>query len=119
MKKILVIDDDMNILDVINLILTGEGYDVKTLTSGRDMKAIKSFMPDVILLDVLLSGEDGRMLAQKLKNDSKMKEIPIIMISAHPTAGKNYTAYQADGFLPKPFNIEYLLDTIRQYISAP
>lgn len=117
-RKILVIDDDKSILDAVSLVLEEEGYLVdKTPDCKQIDKKISQFDPDLILLDILLSGYDGREICKKLKTDQKTKHIPILMVSAHPSAQDGAVAAGADGFLAKPFNIEDLLKKVEQYVK--
>ena len=115
--KILVVDDEVSILDAIALILEEEGYHVATIAKGQETyDKVSSFRPDIILLDVLMSGKDGREICKTLKSDNATKQIPIIMISAHPSAGANIREFGADAFLPKPFSTEELLQTITKHL---
>src|SRR5438105_2034635 len=115
-KKILVVDDDPDILDAVQILLESEGYDVTTSTKGEIVKKFNGELPDLILLDVLLSGQDGREIARALKTQDETKNVPILMMSAHPTASNNIKEYLADDFVPKPFDCEYLMSKIRTYI---
>ncbi len=116
--KILVVDDDESILDAISLILEEAEYIVDTTFKGEETyKKIKQFKPDVILLDVLMSGHDGRHICKTIKHDTSTKHIPIIMISAHPTAKKGALECGADDFLAKPFETDELLSKIKKYIQ--
>lgn len=117
-KKILIIDDDPDILEAVELLLQLEGFSVSTSTKGEDAETIKGNYPDLILLDVLLSGKDGREIAKKLKKQDTTKQIPIVMMSAHPTAQRTIKEYLADDFIPKPFDFEYLLNKIKLYLPA-
>ena len=104
MKKILLIDDDPDVITVLQLMLKKKGYEIGT--ASREDEAymqVDLFEPDLIVLDVLLSGVDGREICKKLKASEKFKHIPIIMFSAHPGAQKNMEDFGADDFLPKPF----------------
>lgn len=116
-KKILIVDDDKSILDSLSLVLSESGFDVETISKGEEaLKAVEVKKPDLILLDVLMSGKDGREICQNLKNTESTKNIPVIMISAHPSAFKNIEKIGADDFLPKPFELEDLLKKIEKYI---
>ena len=118
MKKILVIDDDPDILDAVQLALDTYGYDSETTTKGDETyKKIKEYKPDLIILDVLLSGNDGRKICRTLKDDTKTKRIPIIMISAHPSAKDSVTACGADSFLAKPFSVKSLVAEVTKYLA--
>lgn len=113
MKTILVVDDDESILEAVSFILEDEGYTVVTTPKGEQTyKKVAEGKPDLILLDVLLSGNDGRHICQKLKTDIATKHIPIIMISAHPNAEKSIKECGADDFLAKPFETVNLLQKI-------
>ena len=117
--KILIVDDDEGILDAISLILEDEGYTIATVSDGNlVIKKVAGFKPDLILLDVLLSGTDGREISKKLKSDGETKHIPIIMISAHPGAKKTLKKYGANAFLSKPFGADDLLKMIKKYIDV-
>lgn len=117
MKKILVVDDDIGILEALSLALDMEGYAVETTTKEEGIyKKIASFKPDVIILDILLSGYDGRHICQKVKNQKKTKNIPVIMISAHPSAAKTVKNFGADDFLAKPFSFDSLLKLVKKSV---
>lgn len=118
-KKILVVDDDPDILDAFQLMLEDAGYEVTTTEKGEyaeNLHDANGGLPDVIILDVLLSGKDGRIICQKLKSQEDTKHIPIIMISAHPNAKQSAKAVGADNFLAKPFEMEELLAKVAEYL---
>lgn len=116
-KKILIVDDDESILDAVAMILEEQGYTVKTTFKGDETyKKVDSFKPDLIILDVLLSGKDGREICKNLKESLPTKQIPIIMISAHPNAEKTIKACGANDFLPKPFDTDELIKKVSQCI---
>ncbi|HCI79574.1 MAG TPA: response regulator [Ktedonobacter sp.] len=118
-KRILVVDDDESILEVVQIVLESEGYEVQTATNSSFLQQLASqpVRPDLILLDVLLSGEDGREISQQLKADTQLQHIPVIMLSAHSEASKMANIGGADAFLEKPFDVDVLLDTVQRYIS--
>lgn len=116
MKKILVVDDYQDILDVMQVVLQDEGYTVQTSLNGSFMQAIQSSPPDLIFLDVLLSGEDGRELCRELKSNEQTKQIPVILVSAHIDAKTALTSSGADGFLAKPFRLEDVRETAKVYL---
>lgn len=117
--KILAVDDDPDILDALRFTLEDAGYDVTTTEKGEyaeNLRDTNGGLPDVIILDVLLSGKDGRLICQKLKSREDTRHIPIIMISAHPNAKQSVKAVGADDFLAKPFDIDELLTKVAQYL---
>jgi DNA-binding response OmpR family regulator len=117
-KTILVIDDTEGILEAVDDILTLEGYSVMTAFDEDEAHKIitTKTKPNLILLDVLLSGQDGRIVATHLKKDKATQHIPIIMMSAHPDVVKTIDECGAEDFLAKPFEIEDLLKKIKKYI---
>jgi DNA-binding response OmpR family regulator len=117
-NKILIIDDDFDIQEAIKALLEDEGYSVQTSDKPLDLKSREpKNLPDLILLDILLSGNDGRDYARQLKSDDQLKKIPIIMLSAHPSARISATQGGADEFLEKPFDIADLLQAINRYLN--
>lgn len=118
MKKILVVDDDEAILEMIQLVLQESKYEVVTSKNGDILSLLTSKdRPDLILLDVLLSGVDGREIAKSIKEDSRINKIPVIMLSAHPSAADTVKKAGADDFIPKPFDIDYLLKVVERNLS--
>src|SRR6185437_3428158 len=115
MSQILLVDDDPDILDALQFVLEDTGYPVKTSLYGEYAEKLpeKEELPQLIILDVLLSGKDGRDICSKLKHNERTKHIPIIMISAHPNIKDTVINAGADAFLPKPFDITELLKTVK------
>ena|SRR5690242_12753299 len=116
-KHILVVDDDPDILIFLQVILEDEGYSVVTSDKGEYLEQLHNGgLPDLIVLDMLLSGKDGRDIVKYLKRNPETNHIPVIMISAHPNAGKEARQAGADDFLGKPFDIEKLLAKITHFL---
>lgn len=117
-KTILVVDDDPDILDALQFMLEDAGYNVTTTEKGEyaeNLHDTNGGLPDVIILDVLLSGKDGRLICQKLKSQDETKHIPIIMMSAHYNARQSVATIGADDFLAKPFETDELLEKIARW----
>ena len=118
LKKILVVDDDPDILDALQFMLEDAGYRVTTTEKGEyaeNLHDTNGGLPDVILLDILLSGKDGRLICQKLKSQEETKHIPIIMMSAHNNARQSVATVGADDFIAKPFEAGELLEKIGRW----
>lgn len=116
-KKILVVDDDPDILLFLQVILEEEGYIVVTTDKGEYLEKLNNgSLPHLVLLDVLLSGKDGRDIVRYLKNQEKTKHIPVIMFSAHPSAEGTALKAGADAFVAKPFDIDVLLRKIESFL---
>jgi DNA-binding response OmpR family regulator len=116
-KRILVVDDEPDILEFLQVILEEEGYAVLTSDKGEFLEQLHNGgLPHLILLDVLLSGKDGREIVKYLKSQEETKSIPVIMFSAHPSAEETARQAGADDFLAKPFHIDVLLAKIAHYL---
>jgi DNA-binding response OmpR family regulator len=87
MRRILAVDDDHDILEVLQFILEDSGYKVDTLSDGSHlMDTIRDKHPDLILLDIMLGNMDGRELCKEVKRQAATHNIPVIMISASHNA---------------------------------
>ena len=119
MKKILVVDDNREILSVMNMILEMEGYQVKLCDDGNQIpQVVFEFDPNLILLDIMLDGIDGRELCKGLKSSKETKHIPIIMISAsHSLIASSEHDCQAEDFIAKPFEITELVSKVEKYTN--
>lgn len=112
-KKILIVDDEPDILEFLRLLLEDEGYTVFIIDKAEQIeKPLSGGLPDLILLDVLLSGKDGREIVKHLKSEERTRQIPVIMFSAHPKAERTALEAGADDFVAKPFEIDTMLDKI-------
>jgi CheY-like chemotaxis protein len=117
-KKLLVVDDEQDILEFLKVILEDEGYIVVTTDKDDYLEGFNNDTPpDLILLDLLLSGKDGREIVRHLKMQEDTRHIPIIMFSAHPGAQEITRQAGADDFVAKPFEIDLLLNKISQYLA--
>lgn len=116
-KRVLVVDDEPDILEFLQIILEEEGYEVVTSDKADYLEQLHNGgLPHLILVDVLLSGKDGREIVKYLKSQPETKQIPIIMFSAHPSAEGTARQAGADDFLAKPFNIDVLLEKIARFL---
>jgi CheY-like chemotaxis protein len=116
-KHILVVDDNPDILDFLHDLLESEGYTVAVNSKVDYLEKLQNGgLPDLILLDVFLSGKDGREIVKSLKNQEETKKIPVIMFSAHPSAEATARAAGADDFLAKPFDLDELLKKVTHYL---
>lgn len=117
-KKVLIVDDDPDILEALKLTFEMDGYETHTITKGEETyEQVEQFKPDIIVLDVLLSGKDGRTICKNLKNDKNTSTTPIIMISAHPDADKSTKEVGADDFLAKPFDTHVLISKVAELLA--
>lgn len=119
MKKILVVDDDDDVLETIQLILEIGGYEVEPLNNAELVfNTIDDFNPDLVLLDVVLGKIDGGLICNQLKSHSDTKDIPILMMSGLYNLNEVQDLVCApDDFLSKPFKMDLLLEKIETLLN--
>ncbi|MEJ2365271.1 MAG: response regulator [Deltaproteobacteria bacterium] len=104
--KILVVDDELEIRDLLTEVLTGEGYDVIQASNGVEaLELVEKEEPQVILLDVMMPGIDGVEVCRRLKEEDKTRFIPIIMVTAFEDRDVDAFVMGADDFVTKPFSL--------------
>jgi DNA-binding response OmpR family regulator len=117
MKKILVIDDDQEYLKLIQEILNND-YQVTLLSDGSDViNTIHRSQPDLILLDVMLGGIDGRDICRQIKNHRNMNSIPVVMITATNDVRDIFDDFVPDDFISKPFKMDQLLHIVKNQLQ--
>jgi len=115
-ERILVVDDEEDILELVRFNLAREGYSVICTTSGEEtLKIARKEHPDLIVLDLMLPGIDGLEVAKVLKNDPKTKDISIVMLTAKGEEPDIVTGLElgADDYVPKPFSPRILVARVR------
>ena len=119
MSKILVVDDDKDILEVVELLLTLHNYTVKTIfRPGDTLDEIKNFKPDIIILDINIAGHDGREICKLLRAVKETENIPVILFSALPGIEQSKLTCGATDFLSKPFDVSELIKKIEKHLKA-
>ncbi|MEO8413443.1 MAG: response regulator [Ginsengibacter sp.] len=117
-SHILLIDDNEDILFMMRAMLKLKGYSVSIEENiGNLETSILNLSPDIILMDMLLYGEDGRDICRNLKANEAFSRIPIVMISAHPDAKAECLAAGADYFLEKPFEMKDLYKSVSMVLA--
>ena len=117
-KRILIADDDPAIVDSLTVILEEFGYDVNSTGDGRQVYRIKNDLPDLLLLDIWMSGIDGRQICNDLKRENVTKGVPIILISAGRDIKKSANESGADDYLEKPFTMDDLLKKVEKWTGT-
>ena len=118
MGKILIVDDDHEILNSLGHLLTANGFIVETESRWQNInRRIDMFGPDLILLDVALGGEDGRNISRQIKSGLFTKNIRVILLSANHNANRNLPESLADGFIKKPFEPKELIEKIKGFLA--
>lgn len=116
MSKVLVIDDNQNILNIVTDILHHYSMEVKALLNPEGVNTVlQQFMPDIMLLDVSMPGYDGRNICREIKSEPTLKNVSIILFSAHPMDAESVADAYADDFLEKPFSMDELVEIVKQY----
>ena len=110
MARILIVDDNADVLHVMQLLLGSRGFEVEATTKGEEtFNLVNTFQPSLIFLDVHLAGMDGRDISRQLKITGETKHIPIILFSANLINATTLEESLADEFVAKPFDIHDLL----------
>lgn len=117
-KKILIIDDEVDIVKLLEIRLKTEDYYVMPLyTSGRSLEVAKREKPDLVLLDISMPDKDGYEVCRELKGDEETRNIPVILYTAQTDEKKHikdkYKSVGAEDYILKPFEEDMLLSKIR------
>ncbi|MEO5649026.1 MAG: response regulator [Ginsengibacter sp.] len=114
-KKVMIIDDNEDIVALLKAMLLMKSYNVFIKTDIIDVEeSIKEIMPELIIMDMLLSGADGRKVCKSFKNDTRFASIPVLMISAHPNAKEECLNAGAEMFLEKPFEMKDFFESVEK-----
>ena len=117
-KKIVVADDQSDILRMMQSVLTKRGYEVTTDATGNLLDEIEEENPDLIILDINLGERDGCDICKKLKQQEFSKHIPVILISAIMDLPQISQTCGADDYLAKPFRLSELVSKVQQNLQA-
>jgi CheY-like chemotaxis protein len=121
MSKILVVDDEQDIVTIISKVLKKSGYEVTTANDGLEcIKKVETEPPDLILLDNMMPNMDGQAVLSKLKASKRTADIPVIMVTAladqeHITGAQKGGAVE---YIVKPFDYEVLLEKVAQALKS-
>ncbi|RYY62671.1 MAG: response regulator [Chitinophagaceae bacterium] len=113
-KKIYVADDDANILELMQLILEARGYEVITSADGRSLSRLTD-LPDMIFLDIAMSGTDGGEICHSFKQQHRLNERPVVLVSANTNLREIADRCGADAVLAKPFDIKSVVELARRF----
>ncbi len=115
-KKILIVDDHLDILNVVERFLKLNNYNVLTQTNGLNIHdVVSSYKPDLILLDLQIDGRLSTPICKKIKETTN---IPVILFSAYLDLEKVSHECNADAYISKPFDLEYLLNIISEQLNV-
>jgi CheY-like chemotaxis protein len=119
-EPILIVDDNPQNLKLVRVLLTSEGYDVRTAVDAEDaLRVLDAFEPKLVLMDLQLPGMDGLELTRRLKADPKRRHILVVALTAYAMKGDDEKARQAgcDGYITKPIDTDALPKLVEQTLA--
>jgi DNA-binding response OmpR family regulator len=117
-KRILLIDDEVSILEILEDFLTSAGFHVKILTKTEDIfSSIAAYQPDLALVDYLLNGINGGEVCAQIKKNEQTRHIPVILMTAYPRVLLSLGTYSCDEFIEKPFDLDHLVKRIEHHLA--
>jgi len=118
MQKILVLDDDEGNAEAIQAVLETQDFEVLSIIHSDELDySIRSFKPDLIVMDILLDKGDGRLLCNAIKHDCETKNIPVLLITAMLESQAEKLPSLADGIIYKPFDYTRFHRKVRRLIA--
>ena len=120
MKKILLVDDEQDIVETLKFVLEAEGYTCFCAYNGEDgLKLAKEIIPDLMVLDVMMPKINGFKISRLLKYDAKYKNIPIIMLTARSQDSDKKIGEEtgADVYITKPFDLDDVVSTVAKLLK--
>ncbi len=118
-KKILIVDDETDIVETLGIALEQEGYECITASNGIDaLNKARSENPNLVILDIMLPKMNGYKVSRLLKFDEQYQHIPVIMLTAKSQDSDRIQGIEtgADGYLTKPFELKTLINMIKNHI---
>lgn len=119
-KRLLVVDDEPNLLRAVAVCLRGEGYEVATARSGAEaLRRMAEYMPDLIVSDIRMPGMDGFQFARQIRASSRTALVPIVFLTAKDETADRVEGFRSgvDAYLTKPFEPDELLAVITNILS--
>ncbi len=118
MAKILLVDDEADMLDVWTLFLRHSGHDVMKATNGVEALDIaQEFLPDLVILDLMMPAASGEMVLGIMRSTPSLKHTRVVVISAHPKGAQLAENFGADGFLAKPVHLEQFQTEVARFLD--
>lgn len=118
-KRILVLDDNQDILDIVHETLTYENFNVRSTGESENvMPLVNEFEPDLVILDYRVAGQNGGELCRAIKAHPKFGNVPVIIFSAYINHEADLYAYGCDAIINKPFDLTELVEKVNNLINA-
>ena len=122
MQKVLIVDDELNIRNILDFSLGAEGYKVIAACDGDEALTLaRTESPDLIILDVMMPRGDGFEVCRRLKEDTSTSAIPVVMLTAKNSNDDRQRGQQvkADAYIVKPFSPQRLVETVQSLLGVP
>lgn len=118
-RTVLVVDDDEGLQESLCMLMESEGYNVAVARDGLDaLEKLQSVRPAIILLDVMMPRMDGLQFAQEVRERALLPGVPIVLLSANGHVRDDAARVGAQAWLPKPFGILELIETVERLLQA-
>jgi len=118
MNRVLLVEDETSFRDALSLLLAVEGFEVTTASHGVEgLKALEAALPDLIVSDYMMPFMNGLEMAKRVRATPRLAGIPILLLSAIDVPARRVDASLYDAFIPKPCEIDALLEAIRQLLA--
>lgn len=118
MKRILIIEDEQDIVDIATIILEDEGYEVSSLSEFPNFeKTVNESHADLVLLDLNLDGYHGGDICKYIKSNDQLKDISVVLMSANRDIEATKEAVGADGFITKPFDLTDFTNIVKTFVN--
>jgi CheY-like chemotaxis protein len=117
-KKILILDDDQDVLEMLKEVLNYEDFEVKIVSDLAGFLGCfeEGYQPDLVVIDYLLKGINGGEVCYQLKTNEVTSHLPVILMSGYPQIFKSLGDYKCDEFIAKPFDLYDLVRSIKSHL---
>jgi two-component system response regulator VicR len=117
-KRILILDDNLDILEIVEEVLQYEGYEVSATREKSEFdERLKNWKPDLIILDFKLDGCNGGEICTEIKRNEATRHVPVILFSAYFSNEEELRRYECDAVIMKPFDLEILSERVKTILN--
>ncbi len=119
-KKILIVDDEQDIVETLKFMLEAQGYECYCAYDGEaGLSMAKEIIPDLMILDVMMPKMNGYKISRLLKYDTKYKDIPILMVTARSQEEDKLIGQEtgANEYITKPFDLDEVIEKVKEYLD--
>lgn len=119
MARILVVDDEQEVVDLLVWLFETEGFEVEGVTVAREaLVRIKEVRPDLVLLDLMMPEISGTIICREIKSDPETATIPVVFLSGHGRLEQETEEAHAEGYIWKPFDLDEVLSSVRLFLKS-